>query len=42
MIKWTTARGLKEDLMKTVLKLEEVAALGLAFYLFLGLEYAWW
>jgi hypothetical protein len=28
--------------MKTILKLEEIAALSLAFYLFLGLEYAWW
>jgi len=28
--------------MKTILKFEEVAAFGLAFYLFLGLEYVWW
>ncbi len=28
--------------MKTLLKLEELLALVLAFYLFLGLDYAWW
>ena len=28
--------------MKTLIKLEEIALVILSFYLFLGLDYAWW